>query len=270
MFRIRVNHPNNSFQFVRQLPPQYLKLTRLLAPVFESFTPTLHNTTFAGNLFNYPPSVYRADPSPDTDAAWDFTTFGPWILITRDDVIRLGFDPSTRAKASTTVTTAYPKDADMYFSFIDAFHQTHCLDMIRRHSYWFHYYEGHYGSWDHAHETHWTHISHCFNILLQGLKCTASPEVMTAVWMEGQEAPFPDFNVNKKCGNFEGLVEWQSKRIIPKELYDQGLIVKPPEEDIKTLFQAPPELYMMKNVDYPEGYVFDHEVPEHKDWYSSW
>lgn len=160
-------------------------------------------------------------------------------------------------------------DEEMYFGMIDAFHQTHCLDVIRKHAYWDYYYTPFYGSWEHAHELHWTHLSHCIEMIRQDLVCSANADIITAVWRERQDTPYPDFNMNKKCGDFEGLLEYQEKKVIPMELVEKyGR--RPEKEDIETLFPAQPEAYLVKGMEYPKGYVVDHEVAEHRHWYSSW
>ena len=60
--------------------------------------------------------------------------------------------------------------------------------------------------------------------------------------MEGQGAPFPDFNMQKKCADFEGLVRWNEENGVPGELVS-GM---PPKEEIEVLYQAPPEMYVIR------------------------
>ena len=39
--------------------------------------------------------------------------------------------------------------------------------------------------------------------------CNANTDVITYNWVKGQDNPFPDFNTNHKCRDFDALVEWQ-------------------------------------------------------------
>ena len=207
------------------------------------------------------------------DDEWSRISDARTILITRDDVLSLGKSPETRSRASPALLSkmGYDPTAEMYHGTVDAFHQIHCLNTIRKHAYWDSYYKGPYGSWDdhNAHELHWTHVSHCFESLLQNLKCNADVGVVTHVWMEGQQAPFPDFNLEKKCIDFESLVDWNEKHGM--SMAEAGKLMQmPPPEEIGTLYPAPPELYVLKGVEFPEGYVFDHEVAKPKNWFSTW
>jgi len=84
--------------------------------------------------------------------------------------------------------------------------------------------------------------------------------------MEGQGAPFPDFNLQKKCGDFEGLLEWNERHGVSGELV-AGM---PEKSEIEVLYEAPPEMYVVRGQEFPEGYVVDHEVARPKQFYSSW
>lgn len=184
----------------------------------------------------------------------------------------MGKDPSTRARPSPTLLAAmgFKPNAEMYIAQIDAFHQVHCLNAIRKHAYWDVYYRPDYGAYD-AHTPegmHWTHLSHCFDMLYQNLVCTASADIITGIWMEGIQHPMPDFNVRKQCSNIEGLLDWSYAHEVPKEM--EHMMVLPKSEEIQTLFPAPLELYRAVGRKYPKGVVVDHVVPDRKYWYSSW
>ena len=36
-------------------------------------------------------------------------------------------------------------------------------------------------------------------------------EVLTQNWIERQDAPFPDFAVNKKCWDYEAILAWKEE-----------------------------------------------------------
>ena len=55
---------------------------------------------------------------------------------------------------------------------------------------------------------HWTHLSHCIDILRQNLVCHADVEVHTYNWVETQRYPFPDFNIRRQCRDHGAVVEW--------------------------------------------------------------
>lgn len=172
--------------------------------------------------------------------------------------------PSTRARASVPFLKAMnlPADSEYYYGMVDAFHQLHCLNTSRKHSCWDSYYAGPYGTWDIAHELHWTHVSHCFEMLLQNLKCNADARIVTGVWMEGQSHPSPDFDIEKKCGDYEGLIDWNERNGIPEDIVERFMGVD--TANVEKLYEAPEELYLAKGVEWPEGRQRDHKIAEHK------
>lgn len=50
------------------------------------------------SLFNDPYSIYKADPSPDVDAAWDAIGHPATLHFSADEIRRLGKDPEVAAK----------------------------------------------------------------------------------------------------------------------------------------------------------------------------
>ena len=206
------------------------------------------------------------------DAEWERLSDPGWILISREAVVGLGKDPSTRARASPALLEAMGKqpDAEVYIAQIDAFHQVHCLNAIRKHAYWDVYFREEYGAYDDRtpDNMHWTHVSHCFDILYQNLACTASADIITGIWMEGLQHPMPDFDVRKQCGSIDTLLEWSYAREVPREF--EYLMELPTAGEAGTVWSPPLELFHALGVEYLAGVVVDHEVPDRKHWYSSW
>ena len=48
------------------------------------------------------------------------------------------------------------------------------------------------------------HFLHCLHALLQSLQCKYSTDVYLAAWIEGHDFPVVDFNVTRKCLDYEG------------------------------------------------------------------
>jgi hypothetical protein len=106
-------------------------------------------------------------------------------------------------------------------------------------------------------------------MLYQNLRCNANADIITSDWMVGQEYPYPDFGIEKKCGDFEGLLKWSHAREVPRQLVDERMKMTE-NGDFGMIYPAPLELYAAKGVEIPEGYLQDHEVLNKKHWYSSW
>ena len=154
-------------------------------------------------------SIFRAPPSPEVDAAWERVgNLWPHVIHT-DDVIRLGKDPSKTAR--------WPLDwgfgPEAHVAGLDVLHTIHCLNAIRRDVHWRHYYIEKYPDGVFP-ELHRIHTDHCLHVILQNLMCSATADIFTNAWVEGQVHPFPDFNVNKKCRNFDAILEWHERTVV--------------------------------------------------------
>lgn len=71
----------------------------------------------------------------------------------------------------------------------------------------------------------WTHLAHCVDILLQSLQCNANTEVLTLSWMHNRTMPWPDFSLNRKCRDFDALVEWNKENSV--DIYKFGNMTAP-------------------------------------------
>ncbi|KAF8847408.1 hypothetical protein BDZ45DRAFT_607493, partial [Acephala macrosclerotiorum] len=78
-------------------------------------------------------------------------------------------------------------------------HLLHCLNTLRKYS--------HPSYYPHLNGTptlwHSTHRSHCTYLLLQALTCQPCLNVITHNWIQGQEYLFPDFDIERKCVDYD-------------------------------------------------------------------
>lgn len=44
--------------------------------------------------------------------------------------------------------------------------------------------------------------------------CEASVDMITSVWMESQQRPYPDMSLNKQCRDFEAVLRWNEQEEI--------------------------------------------------------
>ncbi|EOD45791.1 putative tat pathway signal sequence protein [Neofusicoccum parvum UCRNP2] len=94
---------------------------------------------------------------------------------------------------------------------IDVFHQLHCLNSLRKgliHNYQY-YWGDRYGLDPPIMFS--SHLNHCMDVLRQNIMCHADVEVITYDWRETQLHPFPNFGINKKCRDFNAVLEWQER-----------------------------------------------------------
>lgn len=60
-------------------------------------------------------------------------------------------------------------------------------------------------------------FDHCIENLRQDIMCHGDVAIVTYDWAEGIEDPFPNFNVLRRCRNFEKLLDWvdEHRVIVP-------------------------------------------------------
>ncbi|CAG8978654.1 hypothetical protein HYALB_00011750 [Hymenoscyphus albidus] len=68
------------------------------------------------------------------------------------------------------------------------------------------------------------HVSHCLDILRQQLMCTVDVGVLGRVWWNKEDpTPFPDFNTDHKCRNFNAVRQWAFERQVPARVPEDYL-----------------------------------------------
>ncbi|KAI9755572.1 MAG: Transcription initiation factor TFIID subunit 5 [Chaenotheca gracillima] len=200
-----------------------ISLSLFFPPVLNRIDLPMVEAEINGTLFPPEnPSIYRQEPSPEVDDAWFELEKIRAFAITSKDMEELGKDTTTAAK--------FPEDAgfgsDAYMAQVDVFHQIHCLNLLRKAALPKYYPDGPTKKSSSSHDMHLIHVSHCADVLLQNLMCTASTDVLTFDWMETQARPFPQFTRNAKCRDFGTLQKFQEENTI--EL-DKWIALKKPE-----------------------------------------
>ncbi|KAJ9606919.1 hypothetical protein H2200_008930 [Cladophialophora chaetospira] len=163
------------------------------------------------------PSIFRLGPSPEVDKAWQRIGDIRPVAITRDDVVKLGKD----AELAIKYPASFGFGDDAYIGRLDVLHQIHCLDALRREANFDYYYRS---TWpdglESATQLHRLHLTHCTYLLLENIMCNANLEVYTHFWYRDTNGPFADFNVNKKCRDFDAILDWQNRNAVEMELYN--------------------------------------------------
>ena len=184
----------------------------LTAPVFDAVDLDIRLKTFNG-VFRDNISIWRMAPSPQVDEAWDYVSAEGFelIMVSSEDILSSGKDPSITIQAPPS----WGAGSDAYFAQIDVFHQIHCLNMLRKGIFSEYYYYDQDGTADSvSEEFRRTHQMHCIHMLLQTLMCSADVGIITHNWVHNEKLndpktrPFPDFNVVKKCRDFDALLGW--------------------------------------------------------------
>ncbi|KAH7156638.1 hypothetical protein EDB81DRAFT_880947 [Dactylonectria macrodidyma] len=155
--------------------------------------------------YNITPAIKDSDYigyGAAVDKAWDHITYDVGDqMITQDELDRLGLDPaSLKIKNPRTGEEGYRVG-------IQAFHQLHCLNLLRQDSYR-DYYSHHGGDIEVQPEDLRGHLDHCLEILRIALMCQSDTGVFTFKYYEGYEGHWPDFSTLHTCRNFESIRDW--------------------------------------------------------------
>ncbi|KAM7192633.1 protein of unknown function (DUF3328) domain containing protein [Rhypophila sp. PSN 637] len=183
-----------------------MKLTSSSSPLFDKVDLSLHWEQLNGRIQDNT-SIFRLDPSTEVDSAWTrLTAKGKEIItVDRPSVSKSGKNPDLCVKA--------PLSWDP-----DVFHQIHCLNELRKEIHFDYYYgmDARLNGTSKPRE-HIDHKNHCIHMLLQNLMCHADVDIITHRWvhydLKNQPTrpfaePLADFNLTKKCRNFDALLGW--------------------------------------------------------------
>ena len=171
-------------------------------------------------------SIFRGDPSPEIDAAWDGVAaeHNDAILINSTELKRAGFDPSEYFK----MPLEWGHGDDAYPVQIDVFHQLHCLNSVRKQMYYDYYFKEKYGGYSPP-EFHWKHQKHCLHLVLQGILCHANTEILPHRWVEKEKWPSAQFSIKRQCRNFDKLHSWNMGYALPGQRPRWKTLQKPPD-----------------------------------------
>lgn len=168
-------------------------------------------------------SPFIGRPGPEVDAAWERAGSLDPIALTRDEVVRLGGNVSTAARWPAS----FGRGPEAYIGAPNARHHIHCLDQIRRDLDFAHYYGARFPD-GRPSPLHRYHTDHCLYILLKQLTCRPSTEVFLFDWVDGNDAPFPDFDVRQTWVDFDALARWHEGAAIPRR--DMLNLRAPPDQ----------------------------------------
>ena len=201
-----------------------------------------------GSVVNVDDEILRHSPSPEVDAAWEKMVDHEVSWVSAADLISMGKDPSVTVK----IPPRYGAGDDAYAVETDSLHKIHCLNRIRKDVY-FDYYWGKIYPDKNTTELHRWHTNHCIYILLQSLMCDANTDLIPLVWREIQEHPAQDFNLNRKCGDFNGVKKWTQDRSISYDIVHnlrmpRGQKMAPMNLEFDRILKQPdPERAWLKN-----------------------
>jgi hypothetical protein len=171
------------------------------APLYSKASLKRHTSH---NLFTFwpekSPSIFQQRPSDEVTRAWEDISLNGFVCITSTEAVKMGKDVATLFPC--------PGSSDTFLAEVDVFHELHCLDMLRRAGA-----PDFYGDLRAKYKDELLpfedHLLHCQYVLARALMCHADAEIITFNKVKGIKGPYADFSVERRCNDFDGIVEWQ-------------------------------------------------------------
>ncbi|KAG2063638.1 hypothetical protein BDR04DRAFT_1111304, partial [Suillus decipiens] len=154
------------------------------------------------------PSIYRGPPSPEIDAAW--ARIARDVRPTRmslEEIIKAGeVDSPSKVKFPA-------KFGGGFMVAMEAPHQLHCLNLLRKSSWRDHYAPTDISFQDRPGVIR-MHLDHCIEMIRQNIMCSADVTLLTWDWVEGHDIPYPNFNTLHQCRDYEKILDWSAKHAV--------------------------------------------------------
>ncbi|CEJ81060.1 hypothetical protein VHEMI01211 [[Torrubiella] hemipterigena] len=145
---------------------------------------------------------FVGDPSPEIDANWEHITNGVVIDLKGKD-------------AQTVIGKTYQKPDGSWYVGIEAFHQLHCLNMVRKALH-----VDYYGINEEDPHPHKMHIEHCIDALRESIMCRAELTFIPMEFNTKYRTGRPAFVAKEHtCRNFEKILDWAHQYPINETLY---------------------------------------------------
>ncbi|KAK5994227.1 Transacylase cctO-like protein [Cladobotryum mycophilum] len=155
---------------------------------------------------------YMGPPDPAREKAWHDMLQGIDVRITKDDLIKMG-----RLENAVELND----ENGGYVVLVNAYHELHCLKLIRQNLYLDHFYPNETEA-DAKERLH--HIDHCLNYLRQAAMCHGDVGMSTWHWEAGSRMP-QGHTTPHVCRNWNAIDSWSKQRKV--NIYQPGLLVSP-------------------------------------------
>ncbi|TDZ54060.1 Cyclochlorotine biosynthesis protein O [Colletotrichum trifolii] len=152
------------------------------------------------------PSPFRGKPTPEVEEAWIRLWRVPPIRFPEDKLPALNKMPADKYEHVPESLGGGVK------GFLNVFHQLHCLNLVRQYTYREDYDYSNVTAFRAPAELVRGHIDHCIETIRKSLMCTA--DVTPVLFEKDPSRPSgskSDFNLWRKCRNFEKIQDWTIK-----------------------------------------------------------
>ncbi|KAL7628316.1 hypothetical protein AAE478_002516 [Parahypoxylon ruwenzoriense] len=187
-----------------------------VAPILRPLPSETRSIRINTPFYNREKSIYREHESPSTEAAWlELTQIHAGILlVSKEDAKDSDIDPETHAYFDNP-----EKGLVGYPVLIEATHQLHCLNLLRRYSYFNFNYTSEAEHEALAATTEYyqrLHVDHCVDYLRYRLMCTADVGIVPFVWAGKAGRLTADMSRMHTCRNYEAVRQFVKTNSIPR------------------------------------------------------
>ncbi|KAJ6437215.1 slyX domain-containing protein [Purpureocillium lavendulum] len=191
-------------------------------PTLRLYSPANHLVEYVTRKFNRSrgddKTPFQGWPTDEIDQTWA-ESYIPGLLSTLDP------DTASQLPEQTERLPLKGRESE-YIVTLDAFHQMHCLDIVRmalyRDRYDKHFYYPN-GTVDYC---KWLHVDHCLDQVRQALMCQADVSVVYYAWSNITQGMRPRVDNMHTCRNYTKILEWATGRggfgSVPKDSQDHG------------------------------------------------
>jgi hypothetical protein len=134
-------------------------------------------------------SKYSGKPRPELDEAWSELLKYSNVRVSADDLRKINRNSIELADGSGD-----------YMAGLDVHHSLHCLKYIRQYLY-----PDYYNITD---PNIPDHLDHCLDNLRELVMCKADISLYTYDWIDNYRKPYPNFNIQHECRNFDAVNDW--------------------------------------------------------------
>ncbi|KAI0388635.1 hypothetical protein F5Y17DRAFT_474350 [Xylariaceae sp. FL0594] len=156
----------------------------------------------------YKTNLYKGPPSPESDAAWTELVDPTNIRLTKEDLKKINR------------TALELSDHSGYHGGMGVHHHLHCLKYIRQALHPEYYFKELNVDPDLM-----EHVYHCIDDVRQALMCNPDISIYTHVWVPGYRKPWPNFDVEHECVNWDILNGWAKKNSF--DMFEPNLLIHP-------------------------------------------
>ncbi|KAF2821179.1 hypothetical protein CC86DRAFT_411477 [Ophiobolus disseminans] len=179
---------------------------------FDIYSPAIHEVAYSRQKFHLASPLNSSKYvgiTDDVENAWMDIAYLP------DQIIPASSFPKLNKPADAMRSTNPATGETGYRVGIEAFHQLHCLNLLRMATYPEYYTKVEWSDTNDEPERVRAHLDHCIEILRMNLMCFADVNVFTFHPRQGSEGFWPDYESEHVCRDFERVRRWAVENGVP-------------------------------------------------------